>query len=351
MRGGGGGIPRMKPHPVSIHWDTIGDEALLKIRICDLPIRLQGTELEERIRTVYKELDQQGISFHPLCYLADEWFSPEGDPVIGIPFYLAHPRLTRLERTMMLEAEGESRTEFFKLLRHEVGHALSHAYRLHRYRGYGRFFGPSSKSYPEVYHPRPYSRRYVRHLENWYAQSHPDEDFAETFAVWLTPGSNWRAQYKGWGALEKLEFVDRVMAKVKQKMPLKRTGEKMSRLSRLRIPLETYYRRKRKTWQEDFPDFFDQDLGGIFSSDAAATGETAVSFLSRHRAMLVRGISRWTGEKRFTIKDLLSRFAKRCQELGLRVQHPEPVTLMQVSSCLTAMATRYFLTGKFKRPV
>ena len=25
------------------------------------------------------------------------------------------------------------------------------------------------------------------HLDPWYAQSHPDEDFAETFAVWLTP--------------------------------------------------------------------------------------------------------------------------------------------------------------------
>ena len=30
-----------------------------------------------------------------------------------------------------------------------------------------------------------------------YAASHPEEDFAETFAVWLTPRSNWRQSFPG----------------------------------------------------------------------------------------------------------------------------------------------------------
>ena len=161
-------------------------------------MQIQGTPLEGRIEKLYEELTARQLRFRPHCWLSEEWFSPDGTPGIAIPFYLAHPRLARLERKMMLEVEGGTNESCLKILRHEAGHALDTAYRLHRRQEYRRLFGRYSDPYPEFYQPRPFSRRYVLHLDLWYAQSHPVEDFAETFAVWLRPLSRWRTQYKGW---------------------------------------------------------------------------------------------------------------------------------------------------------
>ena len=132
-------------------------------------------------------------------------------PGIAIPFYLAHPRLRRLELTQVLEIEGGTREWCMMILRHEAGHAIENAYRLRQRPKRQALFGKSSEPYPDSYAPKPYSRSFVVHLDSWYAQSHPDEDFAETFAVWLTPGSNWRERYAGWPALRKLEYVDELM--------------------------------------------------------------------------------------------------------------------------------------------
>lgn len=343
---GGGPAQQKKPRP---DLDSITDEELLKVRICDLPIRMEGTKIEEQVQEVYRELDAKGIPFHPVCYLADEWFSLEGDPVIGIPFYLAHPRLIRMERKMVLEAEGDTHSWFLRLLRHETGHAVSHAYDLHKCRGYSRVFG-RHKTYGETSRPRQYSRRYVQHLEDWYAQGHPDDDFAETFAVWLTPQMDWKKRYEGWPALEKLLFVDRMMADIRGKPPLKHTAEKSYRLTVLRFTLETYYKRRRKTLEEDFPEFFDSDLNRIFATgDETTSVHMASKFLRRNRSMLVRCISRWTAEKRYTVRKLIMRFTERCRQLRLRVHRSEAETMAEVVSCLTSMASNYFLTGKFKR--
>ncbi len=339
----------LRSRPPKPDLNSISDEELLKVRICDLPIRMEGTRLEEQVQEVYRELDAKDIPLHPACYLADEWFSPEGDPVIGIPFYLAHPRLIRMERKMVLEVEGETYGWFLRLLRHETGHAVSHAYDLHKYQGYSRVFG-RRKAYSGTYRPRQYSRRYVQHLEDWYAQCHPDDDFAETFAVWLTPQMDWKKRYEGWPALEKLLFVDKMMADIRGKPPLKHTAEKSYRLSALRFTLETYYKRKRKNLEEDFPEFFDSDLNRIFATPAETTSVHAASkFLRHNHSMLVRCISRWTAEKRYTVRWLVERFTERCRQLKLRVHRSEAETMAEVVSCLTSMASNYFLTGKFKR--
>ncbi len=229
---------RRRPDPKPIDWERISDDELLKKRICDLPITIEGSALDERIRTVRKNLDDKGIAFHPPVYLGDEWFSPEGDPVISVPFYLAHPRLIRLEKSRVLEAEGETRLFFLKLLRHEMGHAMSHAYRLHEFPGYAKIFGHTKKAYPDNFRPRQHSRKYVTHLPDWYAQTHPDEDYAETFAVWLTPGLDWRVGYRGWPALKKLEFVERMMGEaVIGRVPKKRSASRWRRLSTIRMTI------------------------------------------------------------------------------------------------------------------
>ena len=130
---------------------------------------------------------------------------------MAVPFYLAHPRLERLEKAQMLAVEGGEHEWCMRILRHEAGHVIDNAYKLRLRKQRRRLFGSSSNPYPEFYAPRPYSKSFVLHLDPWYAQSHPDEDFAETFAVWLTPESNWKTRYAGWPAIKKLEYMDELM--------------------------------------------------------------------------------------------------------------------------------------------
>ncbi len=211
--------PSPVPAPApAIPWTALKDDELLQKRICDLGVHIAGSELEGRIAQLYDELAAHGLAFRPACYLGDEWFSPAGSPAIAIPFYLAHPRLKTLEMHQMLQVEGGTPEWCQQLLRHESGHAIDHAYRFSSRDDWRAVFGsPETEYSPETYQPRPYSKGFVRNLPNWYAQAHPDEDFAETFAVWLsmTP-EQWREQYRGWKALDKLEFVQCLMEEAQE---------------------------------------------------------------------------------------------------------------------------------------
>ena len=197
-------------------WSSWPDEKLLDLRISQLGVAIEGSVLETRIAELQRELDARGLTFHPHFWLSAEWFSPDGVPGVAIPFYLAHPRLERLERAQMLEVEGGNEAWCMKILRHEAGHAIDNAYKLRQRRRRQQLFGPSYMQYPEYYTPKPYSKSFVLHLDSWYAQSHPDEDFAETFAAWLTPDSDWRARYAGWPALKKLEYMDGLMNRARR---------------------------------------------------------------------------------------------------------------------------------------
>ena len=198
----------------SVAWERLSDDQLLSLRFCDLNLSVQGTELQQAIERLYRELSMRGIRFRPHCWLSQEWFSPDGIPGIAIPFYLAHKRLTGIERRFMREVEGGNRNWLMRILRHEAGHAIDSAYRLRRLQSWRAVFGPASLPYPDTYRPRPGSRRFVQHLGAWYAQAHPTEDFAETFAVWLKPHSAWRREYAGWPAYAKLEFIDRLAGQI-----------------------------------------------------------------------------------------------------------------------------------------
>lgn len=335
--------------PPSSHFDlaSLTDEELLRTRICDLKLQIGGTELESRIEKFYAELAAKEISFKPICYLGDEWFCPEGSATIAIPFYLAHPRLKKLEAKMMMEVEGDSEAWCLRLLRHEMGHVLNHAYLLGKDRRWQKLFGPASLEYSESFRARPYSRRFVRHLDGYYAQSHPEEDFAETVAIWLTPDLDWRNQYKGWKALEKIEYIDDLMRKLAGKAPLVFSKAKISEASRLRSRLEAHYKRRRRTYAQDFPDFFDADLKKLFiEASAAPNGERAASFLRRHRQLILNAVAGWTGEPKFTIDRVLRALTERCAELDLRLKAQSAG--VEITAYLATLALHYRLTGKFK---
>ena len=156
--------------------DALTDDQLLDMRMCDLKLTIRNTPLEDRIHQLNEELAARGICFAPHCWLSDDWYSPDGIPGIAIPFYLAHPRLMRLERKQLLEVEGGTHQWCMKILRHEAGHAIDTAYRLRRKASYRKIFGNSSEPYPEYYHPKTSSRDFVLHLEMWYAQAQKKHD-------------------------------------------------------------------------------------------------------------------------------------------------------------------------------
>jgi Putative zinc-binding metallo-peptidase len=356
-------LSALAPPPAPPPWAALKDEELLNLRICDLGVRIEGSELEPRLRQFHDDLAARGVALRPDCYLGDEWFSPAGAPAIAIPFYLAHPRLKALELRQMLEVEGGTAEWCQMLLRHECGHAVDHAYRFSSRPDWRSIFGsPEAEYAPETYTPRPYSRSFVRHLPNWYAQSHPDEDFAETFAVWLSsPADDWRQRYRGWKALEKLEFVDTLMqeaaAQPATKQMVKR-GRRISDARKLRTTLARHYAGRRKLYAEDFPDVYDADLRSIFAnpspnSDSAgdAPPETAARFMRQHRAALIASIVQWTGQRKYTVNMLVQKLTHRCQELKLKAP-AEPARLcFDLASYLAALVTNHLYTGRFKRSV
>ena len=105
-------------------------------------------------------------------------------------------------------------------------------------------FGPASLPYPDTYRPRPGSRRFVQHLGAWYAQAHPTEDFAETFAVWLKPRSAWRRQYEGWPAFAKLEFIDALAAEIGETAPKVIDRSRIEDIAEESSTLRQHYERK-----------------------------------------------------------------------------------------------------------
>ena len=305
--------------------DALTDDQLLDLRMCDLKLTIRGTPLEDRIKQLFEELAARGIRFTPHCWLSDDWYSPDGIPGIAIPFYLAHPRLMRLERKQLLEVEGGTHQWCMKILRHEAGHAIDTAYRLRRKASYRKIFGKPSVPYPEYYQPKTSSRDFVLHLEMWYAQAHPLEDFAETFAVWLKPGSRWRTRYRNWPALEKLEMVDGYMKSIGGQKPTVCSRRTIDSLARIRRTLRSHYQRKREHYGLDIPSIYDNDLRKLFSSDPThKRNPTAAAFLNRIRGELRRSVARWTGEYSYTIDQVVQEMIERCRELELRVGgHPD----------------------------
>jgi hypothetical protein len=329
-------------------WISLTDQDLLERRISKLGLRIEGTPIEPLIRQLYDELSAKGLAFHPPTHIGDEWFVPIGIPAIFVPFFLVHNRLRGLERSMMLEVEGETPEWFMKLMRHEAAHAYSYAYQLQQTKKWQQTFGQTSdEETPNTYRPRPFSRSYVVHLDDWYAQSHPDEDFAETFAIWLTPELDWRKRYAGWkGALQKLEYVDELAQSLAGKPPVHAPKYRVADYDCLNVKLKTYYARKRKLYEDTYPDFYDVDLRQLF---AAPAGMKASRYLRERRRRLMNSVCQWTNEKKFRVNKLLTRLIDRCDALGLRVAEDDPQLNFRVTAFITTLVMNYLFTGKFKR--
>lgn len=338
-----------KDHKHDLWWVELSDEELLKVRMCDLNLTIPGTILESRIRHVQEELDQRSLHFTPHYWLSDEWFCPDGIPGIAIPFYLAHPRLEKLERAKLFEVEGGDEQWCLKILRHEVGHAIENAFRLRLRKERREIFGRSSTPYPEYYSPRPYSKSFVLHLDRWYAQSHPDEDFAETFAVWLTPNSQWQQRYAGWPALKKLAYMDRLMSQIAGKLPSVVNDRTLDPIESLTKTLGEHYEDRCRKYGQEHPSFYDKDLRGLFSDNPEFSKNLlAAQFIRRKKRQIRAVVSRWTGIYQYTIDRVLDSMVVRSSELGLRLMLPEDESLKQFTVLVTVQTMNYLHSGRHR---
>jgi hypothetical protein len=319
--------------------------------IRDLGLKLDGSPLERFVQQLYRELEAKGIRrFRPFCYLTDEWGCPSGEPVIGIPFYLANPQLAQLEREMN---DLEDAREIMMYMRHEAGHAFNYAYQLYKLAEWRDVFGPFRRAYRDNYRPIPFSRKYVRHMAGWYAQKHPDEDFAETFAVWLTPRSQWRKRYQGWDALAKLQYVDRMVRKVGDIDPVRRRGRTDITVDEMESTVGEFYL---LSPPEEIPLrelALDTDLGDIFNiSQKRRKGvRPAQEMLREHRKPIVDKVAYWSGVQRPIVKRLVEAICKRVEDLDLRVDvRRESEYLTEFTVYTTALSMNYLTRGKFIHP-
>ena len=329
-------------------------QELLASPIRELGLKLEGSPVVRFVDQLYGELEAKGLAkFRPACYLTDEWGCPSGEPIIGIPFYLAHAALSQLEKETR---DLEDAREIMMYLRHEAGHAFTYAYKLHTKPEWKQMFGPFRRPYRDNYRPAPFSRDYVRHLPGWYAQKHPDEDFAETFAVWLTPRSNWRKRYRGWPAMEKLHYLDRLTRKLAKTDPARRRGIADITVDEMETTVADFFHRndyqgarEEVTVTELTPD---TDLCDLFPvSKRKKTALAASEFLRQHRKPVIDKVAQWTGAQRPLIKALIDNIEKRAGELDLRADKNRSAEhLAEVTAYATALAMTYVTKGKFIQP-
>jgi hypothetical protein len=328
---------------------------LLSQRISQLGLKLEGSPVERYVQNLYRELERKGLRhFQPRCYLTDEWGCPSGEPIIGVPFYLADPHLAQLEKEIDdLEDERQIRMYF----RHEAGHAFNYAYRLHETPEWRELFGPFTRPYRDRYRPVPFDRNFVRHIEGWYAQKHPDEDFAETFAVWLTPKSRWRTRYRDWPALRKLQYVDRVARAVRDVEPPVRLASTDITVEEMHMTVGEFFRANQAeapqvdvSLDNDLPDFF------IRRGRRRRGIRPAWEMVREYRMLLIGKVEYWTGVRRSVVRALVDSVARAAERLQLYVEiRRECAVLLELTAYTTTLAMNYLTRRSFvprpRRPV
>lgn len=320
---------------------------VLDKKVSELGLRVEGSPVEKYVHELYHELDRRGLKkFRPVCYLTDEWGCPDQQPVLGIPFYLADPKLRKLEHAV---DKLEDERQIMMYMRHEAGHVFNYAYRLYTTPAWRRLFGPFFRAYRDDYRPVPFSRNFVRHIEGWYAQKHPDEDFAETFAVWLTPRSAWRRQYKGWPALQKLRYVERVARAVADLEPIVNTGEVDITPEDMSDTVAQFYERAALERQARIDLALDSHLAKIFLTRKRKESKPAADIVNRHRAELVDNITYWTGVQRPIIRGLIESICRTCERMKLWGERGEESRyLVEVTALATVLAMNFLTRGRFE---
>ncbi|HZH04185.1 MAG TPA: putative zinc-binding metallopeptidase, partial [Myxococcaceae bacterium] len=239
--------------------------------------------------------------------------------------------------------------EIMMYLRHEAGHCINYAYRLYESEEWRKLFGDYSKPYKDDYKPQPFSRKYVVHISGWYAQKHPDEDFAETFAVWLTPDSDWGKRYAGWGALRKLQYMDQVVGQVGTAEPIVRLNDRDVDVDEMEETVLDHYRQRDLAEKVDLQlgEHLDQDLCNLF--EGPGTGQAKAETLIRaERQSLIQAVTHYSGVSRPVVRSVVDHLLERTSDLALTVRLDKTREyLTRLTSLVTALAMNYLYTDRF----
>jgi hypothetical protein len=333
--------------PPAFQEARLGDTPLQK-----LGLRIAGTPLEDVLAEFDGELAAAGLRrLRPRYYLSTEWGVPFETIAIAIPFYLAHPELAELhaERTGMIE--GADREEILRYLRHEMGHVVNYAYRLYERADWIEQFGAITQPYSDDYRPEPWSRRFVHHLPGWYAQKHPDEDWAETFAVWMTPGRDWRNDYAAWPlALAKLERCAAILAEVADQVPPVTDDELDEDVAEIEYSAEQFYQESRLP-EPELPPGLDGALRATFLElpRSAPDGQRPASALiRRHARVISRSVYTWTGHFPEHTRALCHDLAARADTHTLVYPEThETQVLVAFTAFVTSLAMNYVVRGSY----
>jgi hypothetical protein len=331
-------------------WQNLPDDQLMRLNLAELGLKITEDSLVAKCRDrLYSELAARELKFKPHLWISDDWFSPDGVPGFAVPFFLLHPRLIELTRSQLVEVEGGTEDWCMRIMRHETGHAIDNAFGLRKLKQRQKLFGLTSTPYPESYSPKPYSRKYVVNLESWYAQAHPDEDWSETFAVWLNPKAKWRIRYPRGLVREKLDYVNEVMGGLRNKRAPNRNDKTPDEINKSAKTLAEYYGALKESYSFGAPHFFDRELMRVFSkNEEHKFNPRADRFLRQERVELRARISKWTGHYHYAVNDIINELIKRSAELNLHLRVGERKTRMDLVAMLSARTAAYLASGEYK---
>lgn len=324
--------------------DEISYQKFLTTKICDLELDVNES-MAPCLKRLKRELREHRIVLWPDFYFGNEWGCMNKRISISIPFYLATAELRDLE------GDVPTNEEMTKILRHETGHAVNYAYKLWQQKDWKETFGDFNKKYRDgyLYRVNPWSKSYVRHLhylgDPHYAQKHPDEDWAETFATWLDPRSHWADKYRNWpNALEKLFYVDSLMEEIAGKEPsnieTKRDGEYLT----IEETVSEWWGLDGELLDQELQEYL-TDMNELFIKPANGRRKLlpAWKLIRKYARLLTERVSLWiSGSNKHTVRRRLRQWEAICKNESLGYL-PEEEERMLVE--LTTLLTYYVVDG------
>lgn len=322
---------------------------ILKIPVNKLHLSLSPNHQKEILR-LKQRLRAYNISWRPHIWFADEWFSPNGIGGFALPLSLGHKKLITLEKKYLGHLEGTSSKEFFKLACHETGHALDNAYKLRLSKGRQKIFGKTSQHYPKSYIPNPNRNDHVHFLGDFYAQAHPDEDWAETVGFLLYNNKSWNKNYLNTYAWQKLCFAHALLNQLQHKTPKLTRHLKPYHVQNDERTFLQYLEDKSHQLKPNKKPFFltEKHVQIIKSQKPSKLSNHAVitnRLISKNKNLLISKIEKNTNISPWYIEKGLLTLKKECKENAYQLQFLQRPSLKKIEEIITSQLEEFINKG------
>ena len=327
-----------------------------KLEVLTTPVGRLGFDiktslLRQPIERHMALIKRRGIRLKPHFYLGEDWGCVAGTANIEIGFYDADLLLKELNAEVRGWANDPRTIDY--LLRHETGHAFCYAHRLYKSKAFRKVFGVKGsffETYPETgrFKPHPWSRDFVNPNRDHYAQKHPDEDFAETFAVWLTPRSSWRRRYRHWPAIRKLFYVDHLMKEIRRVNPPRGVKERFFRpVEKMNWLLAEHYGKEAERFRRAARGYVDDRLREVFPPVRGDVLRPAAALLRKNHDRLLGRVIQWSLLTEKEGQTILHKLEARSVALKLSYRPgKEGEKLLDIVSLAVGLAMDYAYTGR-----